>query len=60
MGINTPSEIAADLQIGVTDQGMVRLYIANETVDLPLDFSPEDATEIAEEILAAAKAAQKA
>ncbi|MEE9329733.1 MAG: DUF6324 family protein [Parvularculaceae bacterium] len=59
MAINTPSEIAADLQIGITDQGMVRLYISNDTVDLPLDFAPDDAAEIADEILAAVQAAKK-
>ena len=59
MSINTPSEAGADLQIGATDQGMVRLYVFSEAVDLPLDFSPEDAEEIAEELMAAAKAARK-
>lgn len=58
MGINTPSEEGADLQIGATDQGMVRLYFHSDSIDLPLDFSPDDAEEIAEEILAAAKAAR--
>ena len=59
MAINTPSEAGADLQIGATDQGMVRLYVFSEDVDLPLDFSPEDAEEIAEELMAAAKAAKQ-
>ena len=60
MGINSESEIAANLQIGPTDQGMVRIYIEAEGVDLPLDFDPEEATEIAEELLAAAEAARSA
>lgn len=54
MGINTPSEITANLQIGPTDEGMVRIYIEGDGVELPMDFDPEEAREIAEEILAAA------
>ena len=59
MGINKEHEEAADLQIGATDQGMVRLYVSSETIDLPIDFDPEDAEAIAEELLAAAAAARK-
>ncbi|MFG6082362.1 DUF6324 family protein [Paracoccus litorisediminis] len=58
MGINSESEIAANIQIGPTDRGMVRIYIEAEGVDLPLDFDPEEAEEIAEELLAAAEAAR--
>ena len=58
MGINSESEISANLQIGPTDQGMVRIYVEAENVDLPLDFDPEEAEEIAEELLAAAEAAR--
>ena len=58
MSINSQSEIAANLQIGPTDQGMVRSYVEAEGVDLPLDFDPEEAEEIAEELLAAAEAAR--
>lgn len=54
MGINSESEIAANLQIGPTSEGMVRLYVTGEGVDLPFDFDPEEAEEIAEEIRAAA------
>ena len=50
MSINSQSEIAANLQIGPTDQGMVRIYVEAEGVDLPLDFDPEEAEEIAEEL----------
>lgn len=56
MSINTPSDIAANLQVGPTDTGMVRIYIEAEGIDLPLDFDPDEATEIAEELLAAAEA----
>lgn len=58
MGINSQSEIAADLQIGPTDQGMVRIYVAGGGVELPMDFDPEEALEIAEEIRAAAQQAE--
>lgn len=58
MGINKDSDISANLQIGPTDQGMVRIYVEGEGVDLPLDFDPEEAEEIAEEIRAAAARAR--
>jgi single-stranded DNA-specific DHH superfamily exonuclease len=59
MGIDKQSDIAANLQIGPTDQGMVRIYVEAEGgVELPLDFDPEEAEEIAEELRAAAEAAR--
>lgn len=58
MGIDKQSDIAANLQIGPTSLGMVRIYIEAEGMDLPLDFDPEEAEEIAEELLAAAQAAR--
>jgi hypothetical protein len=58
MGIDTERDIEAALQIGPTDKGMVRIYIESDGVEIPMDFSPEDAEEIAEEILAAAKRAR--
>ncbi len=58
MGINSENDIAANLQIGPTDQGMVRLYVQGEGIDLPFDFDPEEAEEIAEEIKAAAARAR--
>jgi len=54
MGIDKQSDIAANLQIGPTTLGMVRIYIEAEGIELPLDFDPEEAEEIAEEIRAAA------
>lgn len=54
MGINKESDVTANLQIGPTSQGMVRIYIEGEGIDLPLDFDPEEAEEIADEIRAAA------
>ena len=60
MGIDSESDMAANLQIGPTNMGMVRIYVEAEGVDLPLDFEPEEALEIAEELKAAAQAAQAA
>lgn len=58
MSIDKQSDIAANLQIGPTSLGMVRIYIEAEGVELPLDFDPEEAEEIAEELLAAAERAR--
>lgn len=59
MGINSESDVAANLQIGPTSLGMVRIYVEGDGIELPLDFDPEEAEEIAEEILAAAKLARE-
>jgi hypothetical protein len=58
MSINKQSEIAANLQIGPTSLGMVRIYVETDKVSLPLDFDPEEAEEIAEELRSAATAAR--
>ena len=58
MGINDERDIEANLQIGPTDQGQVRLFIEGKVIEIPMDFTPEEADEIAEEIRAAAKAAR--
>ncbi|NUB43920.1 hypothetical protein GEU84_005980 [Fertoebacter nigrum] len=58
MSIDKQSEIAANLQIGPTSLGMVRIYIEAEGVELPLDFEPEEAEEIADELRAAADRAR--
>ena len=60
MSINRESNVAANLQIGPTSLGMVRLYIETDTLELPLDFEPEEAEEIAEELRAAAEKARAA
>ncbi|WP_171228478.1 DUF6324 family protein [Ruegeria sp. HKCCA4008] len=57
MGINTERDIQANLQIGPTDQGMVRLFIEADGIEIPMDFDPEEAEEIADEIRAAVQAA---
>lgn len=59
MGIDKESDLAANLQIGPTTLGMVRIYVEAEGLELPLDFEPEEAEEIAEEIRAAAAHARK-
>jgi hypothetical protein len=58
MGINDERDIEANLQIGPTDLGQVRLFIDGKGIEIPMDFTPEEADEIAEEIRAAAKAAR--
>ena len=58
MGINSERDIEANLQIGPTDQGMVRLFVEAGKTEIPMDFDPDEAREIAEEILAAVKIAE--
>ena len=60
MSINRQTAEAASLQIGPTSEGMVRLYVEAEGFDLPMDFEPEEAEEIAEELIAAARRARGA
>ena len=61
MGIDKQSDIAANLQIGPTSEGMVRIYVeADGGIELPLDFEPEEAEDIAAELQAAAEAARLA
>ncbi|MEM0937437.1 MAG: DUF6324 family protein [Pseudomonadota bacterium] len=59
MGIDSESDISANLQIGPTTLGMVRIYVEAQGVELPLDFDPDEAEEIAEELRAAAARARK-
>lgn len=58
MGIDTERDIEANLQIGPTNKGMVRIYVEAEGAEIPMDFTPDDAEEIAEEIVAAANRAR--
>jgi hypothetical protein len=61
MGIDSESDVGASLQIGPTTLGMVRVYVETEGLSLPLDFEPEEAEEIAEELrIAAARAREMA
>mgnify|MGYP000303643644 CR=1 FL=1 len=59
MGINSENDVAANLQIGPTTLGMVRIYVEGDGIDLPLDFDPDEAEDIAEELRAAAALARK-
>ncbi|WP_208349145.1 DUF6324 family protein [Pseudaestuariivita rosea] len=58
MGINSEKDVEANLQIGPTDVGMVRIYVEADGAEIPMDFDADEAEEIAEEIIAAAKAAR--
>ncbi len=60
MSIDKQSDVSANLQIGPTSLGMVRIYVEAEGgIELPLDFEPDEALEIAEEIRAAAEMARE-
>lgn len=59
MGINDETDMEANLQIGPTDEGRVRLFVAAGDIEIPMDFDPDEAEEIAEEIRAAAATARK-
>jgi len=58
MGINSERDQEANLQIGPTELGMVRIFVESQGIEVPMDFDPEEAEEIAEEIRAAASAAR--
>lgn len=60
MGINRESDVAASLMIGPTSEGMVRIYVESEGVEIPMDFEPDEALEIAGELQAAAETARNA
>ena len=57
MSINSESDRAANLVIGPTSLGMVRIYVEAEGIELPMDFEPDEALEIANELRAAAERA---
>jgi hypothetical protein len=60
MGGSDDSDTGAELRVGPTDRGMVRIHIeADDGTDLPLDFEPDEAEAIAEELRAAAEAARR-
>ena len=60
MSINRQTDQQASLQIGPTSEGMVRLYVEADGIDIPMDFEPEEAEEIADELRAAAQRARGA
>lgn len=53
------NDTPADLQIGPTDMGMVRFIILQNGRAINMDFEPDEALEIAEEIRIAAAQAEK-
>ena len=59
MSIDTERNISANLQIGPTTEGMVRIFIEAESLEIPLDFDPDEADEIAEELRASAARARE-
>lgn len=59
MGINSSHDLVADLQLGSTSDGLVRIYVIGEDTDLPMDFEPDEAREIAAELLSAADEAEQ-
>ncbi len=58
MSIDKESDVSANLQIGPTSLGMVRIYVEGNGIELPMDFDPDEAEEIADEIKAAAARAK--
>jgi hypothetical protein len=54
MGIDNERDITANMQIGPTSLGMVRIFVEGDGVEIPMDFEPDEADEIADEIRAAA------
>ena len=58
MARNEESDTAASLVVGPTSLGMVRIVVESEGVDLPMDFEPDEALEIAEELRVAAERAR--
>jgi len=60
LSINSESDRAASLVIGPTSLGMVRIYVEAEGIELPMDFEPDEALEIADELRAAAEKAKAA
>lgn len=58
-GINKETDESGEIQIGPTSEGMVRLYFRTSQFDLPMDFMPEEAEEIAAEIVEAANIARQ-
>ena len=59
-GINKQSDEVTDLQIGPAIRGMVWIYVTSNNIYLPMDFSPEEARSIADELNASALLAEKA
>ncbi|WP_340110441.1 DUF6324 family protein [Pikeienuella sp. HZG-20] len=59
MGIDRETAQEANLQIGPTTLGMVRIYVESGGQEIVMDFEPEEADEIAEELRASAAQARR-
>lgn len=57
MGTSSDSDREASLVIGPTSLGMVRILVHSEGLELPMDFDPDEALEIAEELRSSAERA---
>ncbi len=60
MGDQKNDDDAASLRIGPTNLGMVRIIVDTGSGEVLLDFYPDEAEEIAEELRAAAEQARGA
>lgn len=58
MGFGSDSDRESSLVIGPTSLGMVRILIESGGLELPMDFDPAEALEIAEELRVAAERAR--
>ncbi len=58
MSINSETKISVDLQVGPTSLGMVRLFCTTKNIEIPMDFTPDEAEEIAQELQSAAQKAR--
>ncbi len=54
------SDGGATLTVGPTSTGMVRILVEDDGTEMPMDFDPDQADEIAEELRAAAQRARTA
>ena len=55
----TSSRAISSASIGPTDQNMVRVFVTAGGAEIPMDFLPEEAEEIARELMAAAQACRQ-
>ncbi len=58
-GINKETDESGEIQIGPTSAGMVRVFFRSSQFELPMDFMPDEADEIAAELAEAANIARQ-
>jgi hypothetical protein len=56
--VDEDSDIEATLTVGPTDRAMVRILVEGAGFRVPMDFEPDEADEIAEELRLAAEVAR--